>query len=219
MGAFDFISSSFHELISPLLEEQRDLQFINEGEMRQGCMSIVERYYQEGKFDEYAESGLEGRMHIADSFFNEIRDAMGIDTEFSFVPLPFSMEGGYDPSTNKIELNMNALENPDCSGIFNTILHEARHAFQHKAVSNPDSVSVDNNTIDTWRQNFENYISPWLDYEAYREQPVEADAFDYADNMVPENQNDQLLAQMDEEEENNNEVRLREQELLDASLI
>lgn len=129
------------------------------------------------------------------------------------------MQGGYDPSTNSIELNINSLENPDCSGLFNTILHESRHAFQHRSVLNPDSVSIDNNTIDIWRQNFENYISPWLDYEAYREQPVEADAFDFADNMVPENNEGQMLAQVEEEQGVKNKEQFLNNELIDQPIV
>jgi len=219
MGAFDFFTSGIHDIISPWLEGQHEIPFINEGDMKQGCIAIVERLHEEGIFETYADSGLEDRMRIATSFFNEVRREMGIDTDFSFVPMPYSMQGGYDPSTNSIELNINSLENPDCSSLFNTILHESRHAFQHRAVLNPDSVSIDNNRIDTWRQNFENYISPWLDYEAYREQPVEADAFDYADNMVPENSDGQLLAQANEELDDQERELLLNNELLDQPLV
>lgn len=183
MGAFDFIKSEQNDFISPLLEGQMKQPFINEIDMNNTCMSIVERYLNEGLIDEFAETGLDNRMRIATSFYNEVREAMGIDAELNFVPMPYLMEGSFNPSTNSIELNINSLEKPNSQSLFNTILHESRHAFQHKAVDNPDSVSVNNNIIDTWRQNFDNYISPWLDYEAYREQPVEKDAFDYADNF------------------------------------
>lgn len=186
MGAFDFTKFETKDVISPLLERQNRMPFINEVDMNNACISIVERYQNEGLLEEYAESGLNDKMRIATAFFDEVSEAMGIDTDFSFIPMPYGMEGGYDPSKNSIELNINSLENPNCNSLFNTILHESRHAFQHRAVDNPDSVSVDNNTIESWRQNFDNYISPWLDYEAYREQPVESDAFDYADNILPE---------------------------------
>ncbi|WP_300794665.1 hypothetical protein [uncultured Bacteroides sp.] len=219
MGTFDFFTSEIHNIISPLLDEQQDLSYINEGDMRHGCISIVEQFKEMGMFEEYADSGLEDRMRIATSFYNEVSKTMGIDTEFSFVPMPHSMQGGYDPSTNSIELNINSLENPDCSGLFNTILHESRHAFQHRSVLNPDSVSIDNKTIDIWRQNFENYISPWLDYEAYREQPVEADAFDFADNMVPENKEGQMLAQVEEEQEVKNNEQFLNNELVDQTIV
>jgi len=224
MGAFDFIKSEQNDFISPLLEGQMKQPFINEIDMNNTCMSIVERYLNEGLIDEFAETGLDNRMRIATSFYNEVREAMGIDAELNFVPMPYLMEGSFNPSTNSIELNINSLEKPNSQSLFNTILHESRHAFQHKAVDNPDSVSVDNNIIDIWRQNFDNYIPPWLDYEAYREQPVEEDAFDYADNFFLENNNDRILAEVktDKEaclDENSQEVIIRINEQLDNPIV
>lgn len=224
MGAFDFIKSELDDAISPLLEGHNRKSFINEVGMNNACISIVERFQNEGLFDDYAESGLNDRMKIATSFFNEVSEAMGIDTDFNFIPMPYGMEGGYNPATNSIELNINSLENPNCTSLFNTILHESRHAFQHRAVDNPESVSVDNNTIESWRQNFENYISPWLDYEAYREQPVESDAFDYADKILPENNTDQIVAKANEEEDtsvasNNQEDVIRINEQIENQLV
>ena len=83
---------------------------------------------------------------------------------------------------------------------------------------------MDNNTIEIWRQNFDNYIAPWLDYEAYREQPVESDAFDYADNILPENKDGQIFAQVNGEEqtnvdEDNQEDIIRINEQLDNQLV
>ena len=224
MGAFDFIKSELTDIISPLLEGQRRLFGNSEIDMNSACVSIVERYRNEGIIEEYVGAGLEDRMRIASSFYNEVSDAMGIDADFSFVPMPYLMEGGYNPSNNSIELNINSLENPNCASLFNTILHESRHAFQHKAVANPYSVSVDNNIIETWRQNFDNYISPWLDYEAYREQPVENDAFDYADSIFPEDNDDRILAQVKSEqdachEKNNQEDINRIYDQIDNPII
>lgn len=224
MGAFDFIKTELNDVVSPLLEGLEKQPFINEIDMNKACISIVERYLNEGLIDKYAESGLDTRMRIATSFYNEISEAMGIDADFSFIPMPYLMEGGYNPSTNSIELNINSLENPNCSSLFNTILHESRHAFQNKAVDNPDYVSVDDNIIDTWRQNFDNYITPWLDYEAYRKQPVEDDAFDFADNIFPDNTDNKILAQVktDEDscsEENNIKEIIRINEQLDNQIV
>lgn len=186
MNSLSFFPSKFQDIHTSLFDGRQDLSPINEVEMRQGCISIVNQFHDEGLFEEYATTGLEGRMHIADLFFKRISNMMGIDTEFNFVPLPYSTEGGYNPSTKTIDLSMKSLENPDCTSLLNTILHELRHAFQHRAILYPESVSTDKIQIDAWRFNFDNYISPSLDYEAYRNQPIEADAFDYADKLVPE---------------------------------
>lgn len=92
--------------------------------------------------------------------------------------------GGYNPYTNKIELNANYLENPNCEGLLNTILHESRHAFQNKCVEMPDTVTVKNNIIDVWKDNFDNYIKPEYDFEAYENQEIEKDANYFADSVM-----------------------------------
>ena len=68
--------------------------------------------------------------------------------------------------------------------MLNTILHESRHAFQNKCIINPDSVTVKNNIIDVWKDNFDNYISPIFDFEAYENQEIEKDANYYADSVM-----------------------------------
>lgn len=98
--------------------------------------------------------------------------------------MPKNSLGGYDPTTNRMELNSNYLENHDCRNLMNTILHESRHAFQNKCIQNPDSVTVKQNIIDVWADNFKNYISPQDDFEAYENQEIEKDANYFADSVM-----------------------------------
>ena len=192
MGVFDIFHIN-HETRS--FESIRETSpFIKEFDMARECTSLANQFYVDGKASLYEEVGIAERLNLASSFYDGVRQAMGIDAALSFVPMRDGEEGGYKPLTNTIELNMNLLERPDCSGVLNTILHEARHAFQMKAIEYPNSVSVDADTISTWRDNFENYISPELDYEEYKKQPVEADAFAYADNMVQDTSYSNMVA-------------------------
>ena len=184
MGVFDnFINGTE---INPVGEVGESRHFINEYDMKDECSSIVDSFYLEGKASVFADGGLGERLDITTSFYDDVKRSMGIDAELSFVPMSFGQQGGYNPQNNSIELNMNLLEQKDCSGLLNTILHEARHAFQLKAIENPNSVSVDVGKINEWRENFVNYIPPELDYEEYRNQSVEADAFAYADTILPD---------------------------------
>jgi len=62
-----------------------------------------------------------------------------------------------------------------------TVAHEGRHAFQHYAVAHPE-VHDDPFEVAAWRDNFANYLTAELyGYEAYRYQPVEADAWAYGE--------------------------------------
>lgn len=97
--------------------------------------------------------------------------------------------GGYNPLTNKIELNSNYLEKSDCEDLLNTILHESRHAFQNKCIDTPNSVTVKDNIIEVWKDNFDNYIRPDEDFEAYENQEIEKDANYFADSVMKKGTN------------------------------
>lgn len=90
--------------------------------------------------------------------------------------------GYYDPITNKIYVNADLLKSPDGSKqLVNTVAHEGIHAYQQACVngdafhSNPAEVAI-------WRENINNYRSADIyGYEIYRNQPIEAMAFDKGD--------------------------------------
>lgn len=181
------IIDSAIENIKSSFGEGEHLSFIDAEKMRTACEVAVLRFYETGKADKFAETGMESRMEIANNFYESIKYEMGVTAKLKFKPMESTTCGSYNAGTNTIEINSSMyLNNPNCSGLLNTILHETRHAFQHRAVNNPDSVSIDNTTINTWRDNFAHYIPPSFDLEAYRRQPVEDDAFSYANNIIIE---------------------------------
>lgn len=186
----DFVNSKSVESCSPLEKQDKPFEgiankdIIDDVEMKKSCIELVRNFYKEGLHIDFAEKGLHGRCEIASSFYNEIKERMGIDAELSFVCKPPHVLGGYNHVTNKMELNSNYLEQPDCKDLLNTILHESRHAFQNKCIKDPGSVTVKNNIIDVWKDNFNNYISPQFDFEAYENQEIEKDANYYADSIM-----------------------------------
>lgn len=157
---------------------------IDDVEMKKGCIELVKDFNRDGLDLNFAENGLEGRCEIALDFYESVKEEMGIDAEFQFANMSEKTCGGYNPVTNRIELNSKLLENPDCKELLNTILHESRHAFQQKCIDNPDSVTVKENIIEVWRDNMKNYIPPGLDFEAYENQEIEKDANYFADSVM-----------------------------------
>jgi hypothetical protein len=58
-----------------------------------------------------------------------------------------------------------------------TIAHEGRHAYQHYAIEHP-GFHPDAAQTSAWAANFHNYLTAeQYGFEAYRNQPVEADAW------------------------------------------
>lgn len=162
---------------------------IDDVSMKKDCIGLVRNFYNEGLDLDYADEGLEGRCEIATSFYNDVKEKMGIDADLVFANKPPHNLGGYNPLTNRIELNSNYLEKADCEDLLNTILHESRHAFQNKCIDTPNSVTVKDNIIDVWKDNFDNYIRPDEDFEAYENQEIEKDANYFADSVMKKGTN------------------------------
>ena len=157
--------------------------------MKKGCIDLVEDFFNEGLDLDYAEKGLEGRYEIVSAFYDQVKSLMGIDAELSFSPMDGNNLGAFNPDTNRIELNASYLEKADCKDLLNTILHESRHAFQDKCIATPESVTVKQNIIDVWKDNFDNYISPLDDFEAYANQEIEKDANYFANDVMEKGEN------------------------------
>lgn len=171
------------------LNEIPSKDIIDDVSMKKDCIGLVRNFYNEGLDLDYADKGLEGRCEIATSFYNDVKEKMGIDADLTFDSKPPYNLGGYDPLTNRIELNSNYLEKADCEDLLNTILHESRHAFQNKCIDTPNSVTVKDNIIEVWKDNFDNYIRPIEDFEAYENQEIEKDANYFADSVMKKGTN------------------------------
>ena len=80
--------------------------------------------------------------------------------------------GYYSPSSNTLTVNLAANDNTTWSGLADTIGHECRHAYQYQYVyTNPNSDMA---------YSLENYISyDGSNYDAYRNQLCESDAWSY----------------------------------------
>lgn len=85
--------------------------------------------------------------------------------------------GGYSPSENVIYINEHNMG--DAKETADTIAHESRHCWQHEIADNSDSPQAQ-----AFKENFDDYIRPEDDYRGYRNQPVEADAREYANNIT-----------------------------------
>jgi len=177
-------SSPFQDTGFSFSDGPKNYDIIDDVEMKKECIAMVKNFYNEGLDLDYADAGLKGRCEIASHFYDGVKKSMGIDAELSFETKPTNRLGEYNPSTNRIELNSNFLEKDDCEDLLITILHESRHAFQTKCIDTPNTVTVKDNIIDVWKDNFDNYIGPDKDLEAYENQEIEKDANYFADSVM-----------------------------------
>jgi len=91
--------------------------------------------------------------------------------------------GFYDPENHTLNFGSSELEHDDPREAVNTLAHEDRHAYQDWVLDHPKA-HHDAAEVDAWRDNSDNYIRPELDYEGYRNQPLERDVWAYGDRVA-----------------------------------
>lgn len=146
----------------------------------ENCVSTANDFYFSGKAETFMEGNVEIREQLATEYFEEIKDSLGLpdDVSIEFCHMDNSL-GGYNPDTNSITLNESYLEHPDPRGLIKTITHESEHAFQQHVVDNPHLYpDIQKEIIAEWKYNMDHYKSAEIfGFEAYRNQPIEKDAF------------------------------------------
>lgn len=130
----------------------------------------------------YEFATIDQREGYMKEFYDNFSEFSGYSNNLNFrEDMPFCDLGAFNPETKHIDLNARLLSDSDPYEVMTTIMHESRHAFQDFAINHPDRVNVDDNTIAQWSYNFAHYINPEFDFEAYLNQPIEADANNFAD--------------------------------------
>lgn len=153
--------------------------FIQEKCATEQCIDTLKSFH-EKKIEDYVSGSIAERKELIQNLHTRFCDTFGTNSRLNFEPMSLCDMGYHDSGTNVVAINDMLLENEDPKEIIMTDLHEIYHDFQDKAVKMPFSVDVDESIINIWKENFENYISPEFDYEAYSKQPIEVDANDFA---------------------------------------
>lgn len=135
------------------------------------------------------------RKAALESMVAEMNSILGtnVSTKIVFKDLGLSTRGMYSSADNKVYINSSLLvPRVDNEGnrydpsyeLRKTIIHEMRHAYQHKAVREKMNVLVSDKTIGKWEHNFVpgNYIrvQDGYTFEEYCLQPIEWDAKNFA---------------------------------------
>jgi len=134
------------------------------------------------------------RMQILTDFLAGVQKIMGTSAKakISFRSMQYNDKGvtygGYNPNTRRISLNKKLLSEPGGIMLFETVIHEVRHAYQHEAAFG-NKHNVSNETRAIWKHNLRpwNYKRPGRSdksFDAYWNQPVEKDARDFARGRI-----------------------------------
>jgi RHS repeat-associated protein len=120
---------------------------------------------------------LSNRKGTLKKFLADVQKILGtnMNAEIDYQKLDSNLYGQYQHGTQKMILNETL---PDRKQLMVTIIHEARHRYQHECVDGINGHFIDSATKTAWTNNFNNYISS--PYAAYIQQAVEWDAFNFA---------------------------------------
>lgn len=127
------------------------------------------------------------RKLLINLFINKYVEILEID-KLKFKKISHkSHSGSYNDASGFVNINGKGIENGSQYDLIDTLFHELRHNFQHRAISKnlTKYESVDDKTLKLWKLNFfksprgySNYIDcDGEDKELYIYQPVEKDAF------------------------------------------
>lgn len=119
--------------------------------------------------------------HIADIMGISYKKLVWIDND--------SICGFYNYEDGFIALNPVYLATNDeklLTIFVNTIIHECKHGRQFLAINGVE-LGYSKDLINKWKRNFEDYISPKESDEGYLKQPLEIDAFYFANQIIPDN--------------------------------
>lgn len=132
----------------------------------------------------YSEATTNRRKEYIEELYASFSASTGYNPPLVFKKRAASSLGAYSSGANSITLNELLLEEDDPRKTIRTLLHEARHAFQHFAVEHPWRAKPDEDNVYSWEFNIENYIRSEVDFDMYRSQDIEADADAFAERIV-----------------------------------
>jgi len=156
-------------------EREADLRMRNEALAQ---LKIYENKWRNAKTDA-------DKMVLLNSFYAELQKIMGTsgreDIKFSY-PGP-SVRGQLLTGSRTVLINRDMLKSPNSIILLKTVIHETRHLYQAEAALFDVDHPVSPERKQLWNENYQrgNYKTPSLNgYDAYRNQPIEADAFWFA---------------------------------------
>lgn len=146
----------------------------------------LSKYFGGNTLENWNNTDAYSRKSILEGFAHELSNSSQIGiNQIVFKDMSERERGFFDPNTNSIVINSDVLlDSKKLKSGITTILHETRHGFQEKAVANPQKYGISEELARKWKNNMDNYIDGIFDFEAYYNQPIEADAREFADSMV-----------------------------------
>lgn len=165
-----------------------------DNEMRDKCQNLIEQYFKEPEGAELYERVNEKMKNLNEDEKKELlreitikaSDIMQVKIDNIVFSNDYNM-GCYYSDENKLMISSAYFNQESCGvEVVKTIFHELKHAVQYKAISPGGNVwGYSDETLISWVNNYQNYISSASDPEEYLRQPIEIDSFGYECSVIP----------------------------------
>lgn len=161
-----------------------------DAELISDCKNLVSQEFPNGIESSLLPLSLEERSERIVDFTKKVADLMNVqlDDIVFFSPSEYGgAQGFYSHDSRRLMLNIAylAVDEPQVlKDVLNTIFHECKHCRQYSAIVDGVDYGYSKELLKEWMLNSLNYIPPEVNDEAYRKQPLEADAFGFADSII-----------------------------------
>lgn len=155
---------------------------------------LIKEYFGNKPAETIAKLKNKERIALYTDFAEKLAQCYELDIDTDVTICDANTYGYYDWNTKTAQFNVNILMQDKSNPRFelyvresiDTIVHELRHAVQHKAILNPGFWNISEEQRLAWAKNmaYGNYISPNVDLNGYKSQPVEKDAFSFAGTVM-----------------------------------
>lgn len=174
------------QLVPKHLMDEYNYPFCDIACFEQQSLAAVEQFFATDaeRAKPYSTASTRRRRKYIEELYAAFSASTGYNPSLVFEKRAETSLGAYNNERNKITLNKLLLEEENPRKIIRTLLHEARHAFQHFAVEHPWRAKPDESNVYSWEFNIENYIKSEVDFDMYRSQDIEADADAFAERIV-----------------------------------
>lgn len=176
----DIIDPMRDQIETKYLEAPGDIEQISQ---ISDCLSEVD----EIRYENWVELSLEDRQIVLQDLEYRIAEIEHREPcELNFRVMEEGNMGAFSPETKDITINSRYVISSDFQDykeVLDTLIHEGRHAYQDYNIAIRE-VHGDTNTTNEWSCNFDNYVSPNWDFQAYFKQPVEQDAREFAEDVL-----------------------------------
>lgn len=162
--------------------------------MIQETQQVIQECFGENAVETLRAAKNMERISMMNEFAQKLVQLYDLDIDVDVVIQETNNHGAYSWGDKKAVFNIILLtvdaDNPNFEAcvreVLDTIVHELRHAVQHKAIEQDGYWNVDEQRRIAWANNMApgNYIRPSVDFKGYVNQPVEADSATFAAQVL-----------------------------------